>query len=249
MINSRHSKKKIVYIIIAGIVLGIIFTLKALQNYTHQDYVNTNFFFFWLSGRMVWTGQNPYDQISWLAGHDAFGATWKPNIIFPYPLPLMFFMAPLGLLSLGRAYVSWQIVTQIIIALCVFILLRHWPDPSRYLLYLPIIIILLFFGPVYLTLQIGSIGALALAAILFAIVSMEKDHSLLGGMILSLTFLGLEPALDRGAQVCDLRFHHFAITLEVGIVNANARLNSFHADPYRQPPAGHAGIEAVPRVL
>jgi len=189
MTNSRYSTKRIIYIIIAGIVLGVVFTLKALQNYTHQDYVNTNFFFFWLSGHMVWTGHNPYDQISWLAGHDAFGATWKPNKIFPYPLPLMFFMAPLGLLTLGQAYIAWQIVTMIIIALCVFILLRHWLDSLQYLLFLPIIIILLFFGPVYLTLQIGSIGALALASILFAIVSMEKDHSLLAGMILSFTIL------------------------------------------------------------
>ncbi|MGA7607447.1 MAG: hypothetical protein WCA79_16135, partial [Anaerolineales bacterium] len=95
------SPLKIAGMILAVILLGVIFYLKAMQNYIHQDYTNANFFFFWLAGRMMWTGQNPYNATQWLAGHDAYGATWKPNQIFPYPLPLAFLMAPLGLISLG----------------------------------------------------------------------------------------------------------------------------------------------------
>ena len=175
--------------VLAVILLGVIFYLKAMQNYIHQDYTNTNFFFFWLAGRMMWTGQNPYNATQWLAGHDAFGATWKPNQIFPYPLPLAFLMAPLGLISLGQAYVAWQIVSQIIVALTVFWLLRHWQGKAQRILFLPLVIVLLFFGPVYLTLLIGSIGPLALAAIVLAIFLLERDQSLLAGIVLSLTIL------------------------------------------------------------
>src|SRR5574341_1317261 len=189
MNSNRQLTLRIAGLAFTVIVLGALFYQRAMQNYTRQDYTNSNFFFFWLSGRMMWTGENPYDQTQWLAGHDAFGATWRPNKIFPYPLPLAFFTAPLGLLTLGHAYIVWQILSQIVIAITVYALLRHWQEQAQRLLFLPLMIFLLFFGPVYLTLQIGSIGPLALGAILLAIILLERDQSFWAGMALSLTIL------------------------------------------------------------
>ena len=189
MKRNLSSILKISGILLTVILLAVIFYFKAVQNYTHQDYTNSNFFFFWLSGHMMWTGQNPYDQTQWLAGHDAFGVIWRPNKIFPYPLPLAFLMAPLGLLSLGQAYFAWQIVSEIAMALTVCWLIRHWQAQAQRLLFLPLVIFLLFFGPIYLTLQIGSVGALALVTVLLAILLLEQDQSIWAGMVLSLTLL------------------------------------------------------------
>ncbi|MGA7606440.1 MAG: glycosyltransferase family 87 protein, partial [Anaerolineales bacterium] len=86
-------------------------------------------------------------------------------------------------------YVAWQIVSQIIVALTVFWLLRHWQGQAQRILFLPLVIVLLFFGPVYLTLLIGSIGPLALAAIVLAIFLLERHQSLLAGIVLSSTIL------------------------------------------------------------
>ena len=180
---------KLSVMVFTVIVLGVIFYLKAMQNYTHQDYANSNFFKIWLAGHMMWTGESPYNSTQWLAEHNAFGVTWQPNETFLYPLPLAFFIAPLGLLSIGQAYIVWQIVSQIIIALTVFWLLRHWKGQAQRLLFLPLMIFLLFFGPVYLSLQIGSVGPLALAAILIAIFLLEHDQPIWAGMVLSLTLL------------------------------------------------------------
>lgn len=189
MTAKRNPVPRIVLNVGVVLLLGTIFTYKAVQNYKRQDYLNSNFFFFWLSGRMMWTGENPYDQTQWLAGHDAFGATWKPNKIFPYPLPLAFFMTPLGLLTLGQAYITWQIVSQIIAAITVYSLLNYWGNQAQRLLFVPVMLFLSFFGPLYLTLQIGSVGAFVLLAILLAILLLERDKSLLAGMVLSLTIL------------------------------------------------------------
>jgi hypothetical protein len=176
-------------ILLSIFLLGGIFYLRAVQNYSTQDYPNSNFFFFWLAGRMVLNGENPYDQSLYLAGHEAFGAAWRPNKIFPYPLPLSLFMVPLGLVSLGNAYIIWQIISQILIAITVFILLNHWKEPAQRRLFVPVMLFLLFFGPVFLTLQIGSIGALTLVIMLSALFLLEKEKSLLAGLILSLTIL------------------------------------------------------------
>jgi hypothetical protein len=186
---SRVSIPKIAGIALAVVLLGGMFYLRAMQNFEHQDYLNSNFFFFWLSGRMELTGENPYDQTQYLAGHDAAGATWRPNQIFPYPLPLSLFMIPLGLLSLSNAYIAWQFASQIIVAITVFTLLNHWKGPAQKRLLVPMMAFLLFFGPVYLTLQIGAIGAFTLLVILISLLLFEKEKSFLAATVLSLTIL------------------------------------------------------------
>ena len=180
---------KIALAIVTVILLGTLFYSRAMQNYAHQDYTNSNFFFFWLSGYMIRIGQNPYDQIQWLAGHATFGATWIPNKIFPYPLPLAFLMIPLGLFSLGQAYIVWQLITQIVIAIIVYVLLQHWQEQPQKMIFLPLMVFLLFFGPVFLTLQVGSIGVVALGAVFLSLIFLERKQSFLAGFALALTIL------------------------------------------------------------
>lgn len=188
--NKNHdSILKISGITITIIMLGGIFILRNMQNNADRNYLNSNFFTFWLSGRMAVTDQNPYDQTQYLEGHDTAGATWKPNKIFPYPLPLSLFMIPLGFLSLSNAFIAWQLLSQIIIAFTIFVFLFHWKQLAQRRLLVPMTVLLLFYGPVYLTLKIGSIGALFLSVVLISILLFEKEKSLLAGTILSLTLL------------------------------------------------------------
>jgi hypothetical protein len=153
------------------------------------DYQNSNFAFFWLSGRMILQGENPYNETQYLAGHDTYGIKWRPNNIFPYPLPLALIFIPFGFISLAKAYVLWQVVSLIFIATVIYILLNQWKDSAQRRLLIPIFAFMFFFGPLYLTLFTGSIGAVAALVLLSAILLFEKDKSLLAGTILSLTIL------------------------------------------------------------
>ncbi len=187
---NREVILKITGALLSIILLGAIFHLRAAKNLdisTQDSHHKSNFFTFWLPGYMILKGENPYNETQYLAGHDTFGVTWKPNKIFPYPLPLSLFMVPLGLLPLSQAYYAWQIITQIIIAATVFILLEHWKEPAHTRLLVPMLAFLLFFGPVYLTLQVGSIGSFALLAVLISLLLFEKQKSLAAGAFLSLT--------------------------------------------------------------
>jgi hypothetical protein len=149
----------------------------------------TNFSFFWLAGRMTLDGENPYDEVQYLAGHDLHQLTWQPNKIFPYPLPLAIFCIPLGFLSLDQAYLIWQIITLCSVALTVFILLNQWERAAQRRLFFPLFIAMFFFGPVYLTLRTGSIGAFPLLLILFASLLLQNEKSFFAGILLSLTIL------------------------------------------------------------
>lgn len=191
-IPKMHIPKPLGAILIV-LMLGVLFLWKAEQNYLLHNYINTNFFSFWLSGHMVWTGESPYNTTQWKAGFDAVGATYRPSQILQYPLPLMYFMAPIGWLPVGQAYFVWQLVTQAAVALMVFALLRVGKAPGW--LVLPVMIFLLFFGPLFLTLQIGSVGVISLLAVGFAIVLLETGSPLWAGVALSVIFLKPPQAL------------------------------------------------------
>jgi len=167
---------------------GMIF-LRARISYTTFDFQSSNFTFFWLAGRMMLDGENPYNETQYLAGHETYGIKWHPNKIFPYPLPLAIFCIPLGFLSLPAAYITWQVITLVIVAITILVLLNHWEETAPRRLLVPIFAAMFFFGPLYLTLHTGSIGALAMLSVLGAILLFEKDKSLLAGIVLSLTIL------------------------------------------------------------
>jgi len=163
--------------------------LRVRVSYASFDFQSSNFTFFWLAGRMELEGENPYDETQYLAGHETYGIKWHPNKIFPYPLPLAILCIPFGLLSLPAAYITWQVITLGIVAITIFILLNHWKEEAPRRLLVPVFASMLFFGPLYLTLHTGSIGAFAMLSVLGAILLFEKEQSLLAGVVLSLTIL------------------------------------------------------------
>jgi hypothetical protein len=205
----KNSIQKIFGIIVTVILIGVMIFLRARISSTSFDFQSSNFTFFWLAGRMVLEGENPYDETQYLAGHETHGIKWQPNRIFPYPLPLAIFCIPLGLLSLPAAYITWQVITLVIVAITISVLLNHWKETAPRRLLVPIFAAMFFFGPLYLTLHTGSIGAFAMLAILGAILLLERDKSLLAGIVLSLTILkppqGLTILLLAGIWLLALR--------------------------------------------
>lgn len=184
----KLSLPKPVNLFLTLLALGILIFAR-VQVSLGFDVPNSNFSFFWLAGRMILDGQNPYDETQYLAGHDANDMDWRPNNIFPYPLPLTLFCIPLGFFSMQTAYVIWQVVTLLLIALTIYILLRHWQEKSHHNMLLPIFFFLLFWGPLYLTTHAGTISVFSLLVLLGAILLLENDKSLWAGIILALTML------------------------------------------------------------
>jgi hypothetical protein len=104
------------------------------------DYLNSDFFSFWLSGRMMWTGQSPYFEYDWVQGHIIYGATWISDTSFLYPLPLALFYTPLGLLSLYNAYIIWIISLEVLIVSSVFALFFQLTKSERIKYIIPFLV-------------------------------------------------------------------------------------------------------------
>lgn len=151
-----------------------------------MDAANSNFSFFWLAGRMVLDGQNPYDEAQYLSGHDANGMDWRPNKIFPYPLPQALLCVPLAFFSMRAAYTIWQIVTLLCVAISVYALLKKEKQER---LFLPLLFFLYIFSPIYLTAQTGTFSVLAALFIVAAIMLLDKGQNFWAGFLLALTML------------------------------------------------------------
>jgi len=165
----------------------------AVNNERSVDYVNNGFFTFWLSGHLPWLGEHPYSTTDWVNGHHVNGASWIPNKIFPYPLPLALITAPLGLLPIAKAYILWDTLAQVLIAICILWLATHWEGLNRQLYVVFVLVATILNGNVYLGLMTGTIVALFLFFLTLSLYFIETDHPLLAGM--ALAGLALKPPL------------------------------------------------------
>ncbi len=146
-------------------LLGALFLVIALEIVSPIKYADNDFFTFWLSGRLVATGQNPYDASVWTGAHHQFGATWIPNETFVYPLPLSLLFVPLGLLPVYPAYVLWVALSEFMIVMAGTLLLRLHPwSISRYFA-LPLLLGVAAFRPTMLSLLNGQLTSLVLLMI------------------------------------------------------------------------------------
>ena len=174
------------------IVLVVCFTLSVYIT-NSIDYLNSDFFTFWLSGHLVSQGEDPYNAEVWVGGHHQFGASWIPNQTFIYPMPVAQLFAPLGRLSTYQALVIWNFLTQLFILVSVFLILRikHRGDRKNYTF--PIIAGLIFFRPAMLTLRYGQLSGLLLLLIAVIIYFWEKEEWYTGALLMP--FLCFKPNL------------------------------------------------------
>lgn len=180
--------KKNLGILISTLLIGGMIYARIQLSFSF-DYQNSNFAFFWLAGKMTIDGENPYEETTYLANHEKYGIKWQPNRIFPYPLPLAILCIPLGFFEMSDAYILWQIVSLIFVAITIYILLSLTNNEASKRLLIPIFLAMLFFGPEYLTLYTGTIGAFTLLILAIAVYSLEKENFILAGILLALTML------------------------------------------------------------
>lgn len=172
-------------------LLVVVFYFIAIAIINPVEYPNSDFFTFWLSGRLFTTGENPYDSQVWVAGHHQFGASWIPNATFIYPMPVSLLFAPLGLLPLYQAYVVWVVLSQLMILFALVLLLRAYPGQSHKSFILPIFAGIILFRPLYPTLLNGQVSGLLLLVVAAIIYAWEKGKWKQGAVFMAI--LALKP--------------------------------------------------------
>ncbi len=189
----RRKPSQIIINIGITLALGILFFSIAVWVVNLNDYHNSDFFTFWLSGRLALTGQNPYLAEIWIEGHHLYGATWIPNSSLVYPLPLSIFFMPFGAIPLHEAFVLWVGLSQILILLSILMLFHHYPRQQVKLYAFPLVAGVILFRPTMITLVNGQLSGLLLFLLVLIIFFWEKERWWQGSVFIPL--LALKPNL------------------------------------------------------
>lgn len=153
----------------------------------------TDFFTFWLAGKMNWLGMNPLDPLDWADAHRMFGAAQEANPTFLYPLPAAILLAPLGLLTLQEAFVLWGSTSLVLILACIVILMRIWGGTTKLPLVLPVLTAGFLFRPTILTAAGGQMSGFLLIILGLAGLALERRAWLWAGLLIGL--LTLKPSI------------------------------------------------------
>lgn len=192
MSNSRVQINCYLYIFTA-LILGIIFYAFSVKFVHPVEYPNRDFFKFWLAGYVTKLGQNPYSTEIWVDGHNLFGASWIPELTYIYPLPLSLIFVPFALLPLYQAFIMWDVLTQFMIVISVFLLLRLSPKIQiKHFIFL-VLVGLILSRPTITTLVNGQISGFLLVVITYVLYCWQRGKWRQGTAFLPI--LALKPNL------------------------------------------------------
>lgn len=176
------------------VLLALLALLAAALTAPRVDVHHSDFFAFWLAGKMTWLQADPYDPLQWTAGHEQFAATWKSNDIFAYPRPLTLLLAPFGLLQIQTAYFFWILLVMLGLLFIVYAILRVFlRRPGQVPLALPLVAAVFLFRPTLVTIYEGQLSAFLLFVLAVAVLLFEQRKYGLAAVALS--FLALKPPI------------------------------------------------------
>jgi hypothetical protein len=190
MTQSPHKPAWLFPLLSAAAITAVVITYAAAHNFALRvDIYNSDFFKLWLGARLVAEGIDPYNSEAWLAGHDLYNVTWRPNPTYLYPLPLAILFFPLTRLPFQWAYIFWFFLSIWSVIGSVFLLLKLARIPRIYHLVLPLIAGAFLFRPTLVTLRNGQLGAILLLIIALSVYLWQKDRWFFGGVIFALLIL------------------------------------------------------------
>ena len=178
-----------------GLLLSLASYALAIRIVYSIDYLKygTDFSSFWMAGKLILQGKNPYDMAAWGEGFRQFELGFLLTPVFLYPLPLALLLAPLGYLPFLSAYIVWVALTQLMIIASLALLLCLETNPRKKLFFLPLVIGTILFRPTILTLTQGQLSGLFLFVLVWIAFLWQKRKWFWGGFLLGL--LALRPNL------------------------------------------------------
>lgn len=182
-------KTRVIWYTLAILLAGLVCVMVVLRIAEVVDYHNSDFFTFYLAGYLTLHGGDPYSPAQWVGGHEQFGVTWIPNQAYVYPLPLSALFAPLGLLPLREAYITWVSLSAGMILVSLFILSRLENHRNAWRLSLPVLVGLILFRPTTISLMNGQPVGLLLLILAGVLYCWSKDKWEWGAFLASLLML------------------------------------------------------------
>ena len=155
-------------------------------------YVNEDFMSYWLGGRALLEGVDPYDAAVWIPLRERYGSSWFPDERPPQPPWTTLLFLPISALSLNVGAAAWLAISQVALSLSVWLLLclgdGRRPSPAAFGL---VLLVAFTFRGTLVTLQNGQLGLALLFVITLFLVLVRVHQPFWAGI--ALAFLALKP--------------------------------------------------------
>ena len=174
-----------------ALIMLVIFIWVPMRLAAAVPLESSDFFTFWLAGKLNLLGMYPYDPQDWAKGHWMFGVTDQHNPTFLYPLPMAVVLAPLGLMTLRHAYIVWTFLTLLMMFGGIWILLHTFTRTCSPKYLLPVLAAAALFRPVIDTLFGGQLSGFFFLVISLAALALDRHAWFRAGLLIGV--LALKP--------------------------------------------------------
>lgn len=123
-------------VVIGAVLLALLVYFNAYVGYPKGEPHINDYMLVHIGGNALYSGMDLYDPAQWDAAHRLFGNGYTDNPVFIYPLPFAFFFVPFSFLSAEVGEVVFLLISEILLAVCAWLLLRGMDlkDPKRFAL-------------------------------------------------------------------------------------------------------------------
>jgi hypothetical protein len=191
MLHALSSSRRMV-LLVAALLLALagLAAVVTRSGYSPKKLPLNDFVEYWAAGRLVVTGENPYDpdrvqELEHEAGRTEDGILmWNP----PWVLPMV---APLGVLDVHFAFLLWRLFHLAVLALCAHLIWKlHDGNPSMRIVAL---LVTFTFLPTWFALLIGQISPLLLLGAVGFLAMLRRGNDFAAGA--ATVLLSIKPHL------------------------------------------------------
>lgn len=184
----RNYGVRLAGVFLISLIIGI-FIGTFIINQPSIEPPNSDYAQFWLGGRMILDGLNPYDAAAWQAETAKLGGHYVINLVYIYPLPLTILFAPLALLSLENSFITWIALTITTLATIGFLLFEDGKHQNKWAFF-PLYLIGVFFLRGSLATMVGGhLGGVLAIFFALSIVLARREQWIWTGFFLAFTVL------------------------------------------------------------
>jgi hypothetical protein len=119
---------------------------------------------------------SPYAETAWLGGHDFYQSLYRPNPVFPYPLPLAVFFIPFAWLPIQTSFIVWIFLTGLAIFASAGLILQPLRRAERRRYLFPLLCGLILFRPVIVIMQGGQLDGVLLLLYSLAAFAWQRER-------------------------------------------------------------------------
>jgi hypothetical protein len=155
----------------------------------------TDFMEFYLGGRALLEGVDPYNPVAWESLHQKYAEQYISNPVFIYPLPTAFLFVPFAIFSTSLGAESWMLVNEVLLIITIGLMIQQSKLKRNLPGLLALALIIGAYLPMLLVLGSGQYSIMMLILIMAVYLLLQAGVDWVAGVCLTVLLIRPNPVL------------------------------------------------------